>query len=205
MRPVVYHLVGPPGSGKRTVGLHLAELTGAVLLDNHLFRDAVYKPYGADGIRPVPPELQALGTQVWALGLQAARLAPPDVSQIFTAYLPALDTALASWQRIRDLAKDRNAHYVPVWLTCESKELTRRLTMPERAQRAKLRDPERLRKLMAENGLLPPPPDALLLDTTALSPADAARSIACHVDGQGASSTALHAARHRAKQSRPRK
>ncbi|CAM3250061.1 hypothetical protein DEDE109153_07325 [Deinococcus deserti] len=54
MCPVVYHLIGAPGSEKRTVGLKLAELTGAVLLDNHLFRDAVYKPYGADGLRPSP-------------------------------------------------------------------------------------------------------------------------------------------------------
>jgi hypothetical protein len=182
MRPKVYHLVGPPGIGKRTIGVHLAELTGAVLLDNHLFRDAVYKPYGADGLRPIPPEVQALGTQVWALGLQAARLAPRDVSHIFTAYLPALDSAVLSWQRVRDLATDRDADYVPVWLSCEAGELTRRVTMPERAERAKLRDPERLQRLLAENGSLPPPPGALHLDTTTLSPAVAARAIAGHHD-----------------------
>ncbi len=86
MSPTVYHLVGAPGSGKRTVGLHLERLTGAVLLDNHLFRDAIYKLYGADGLRPIPDEIQALGTQVQLLGLEAAKLAPPDVSQIFTPY-----------------------------------------------------------------------------------------------------------------------
>lgn len=52
--------------------MELATLTDAVLLDNHLFWDGVYKPYGADGIRPIPPELQQPGSQVWALGLQAA-------------------------------------------------------------------------------------------------------------------------------------
>lgn len=90
MSPTVFHLVGPPGSGKRTVGLQLVGLTGAVLLDNHLFNDAVFKPYGADGVRPIPDEIHDLAVQVRKLGLKAARLAPSDVNQIFTSYLRRL-------------------------------------------------------------------------------------------------------------------
>lgn len=180
MTPFVYHLVGPPGSGKRTVGLHLARLTGAVLLDNHLFRDAVYRPYGADGVRPIPPELQELGSQVWALGLQAARLAPHDVSQIFTAYHTAGASGEASAGRIRAVATDRGATYVPVWLECDVEELARRMTLPERHERAKMRDPLALRETLAASGLLPPPPDAIRIDTAALAPADAALLTASH-------------------------
>lgn len=180
MRPCVFHLAGPPGSGKKTVGEHLARLTGAALLDNHLFRDAVYRPYGADGVRPVPPELQALGAQVWALGLQAARLAPRDVSQIFTAYHTDGESGRASAERIRAVAVDRNAVYVPVWLECHEEELARRMTLPERRERAKLRDPVALREHLAVLGILPSPPGAIVLDAARLAPADAALLIASH-------------------------
>lgn len=180
MPPTVYHLVGPPGAGKRTVGLHLAQLSGAVLLDNHLFRDAVYRPYGADGVRPIPPELQELGSQVWALGLQAARLAPRHVSQIFTAYHTNRPSGQVSAGRIREVALDRGATYVPVWLECGLEELARRMTLPERRARAKMRDPLALRETLAASGLLPPPPDAICIDTAALTPADAALLIASH-------------------------
>lgn len=180
MSPVVYHLVGPPGSGKRTVGLRLAALTGAVLLDNHLFNDAVFKPYGADGIRPIPDEIHALAAQVRKLGLEAARLAPRDVSQIFTSYLTRRPSGPAALQLVRDLAAQRGAMYVPVWLECPEDELARRLPLPERRERAKMRDPEQLHVLLRESGILPPPSDAIRLDTTDLAPADAALLIASH-------------------------
>lgn len=178
--PALYHLVGPPGSGKRTVGLHLAALTGAVLLDNHLFRDAIYRPYGADGLRPIPPRIQALGTQVQLLGLEAATLAPPDVSHIFTSYLSTLDSGRDALTLMRDTAAARGAAYLPVWLACDPDELGRRVILPERQARAKLRDPDALRDLLRERGVLPPPPDAMVVDTTRLSPADAALLIAMH-------------------------
>lgn len=185
MPPVVYHLIGAPGSGKRTVGLELARLTGAVLLDNHLFRDAVYRPYGADGVRPIPPELQELGTQVWALGLQAARMAQPDVHQIFTAYHNAQDRGVAAAQRIREVALARQARYVPVWLECDIDELCRRMSLPERLQRAKMRDPQQLRLSLDAQGVLPPLPGALRIDTSVVSPAKAAGLIAIHASVPG--------------------
>lgn len=176
--PTVFHLIGPPGSGKRTVGLHLAALTGAVLLDNHLFRDAVYRPYGADGLRPIPPELQALGTQVWALGLQAARMAPGDVSQIFTAHHAGDAAGAAAAEQIRAVAVDRQARYVPVWLQCEVEELARRVALPERCDRAKLRDPAQLRQVLEARGMLEPHAGALMIDTGATPPVEAAQRIA---------------------------
>lgn len=178
MTPTVFHLVGPPASGKRTIGLHLAALTGAVLLDNHLFNDAVFRPYGADGVRPIPEEIRALAAQVRQLGLQAARLAPPEVDQIFTSHLTAQPSGHAALQWLRDLAAARNARYIPVWLTCPEEELTRRVALPERLERAKLRDPQRLLDTLHVRGTLAAPPDAFLLDTTKYAPAEAAQQIA---------------------------
>lgn len=176
----IFHLVGPPGSGKRTIGLKLSALTGAVLLDNHLFNDAVFKPYGADGLRPVPEEIHALAAQVRKLGLEAARLAPSDVSQIFTSYLTNRPSGPVALQLVRELAAARNARYIPVWLECGLDELERRLALPERLERAKMRDPAILRATLETSGLLSPPPDAIRIDTPALAPADAARLIAEH-------------------------
>lgn len=183
MTPFVWHLVGPPGSGKRTVGLHLARLTGAVLLDNHLFNDAVFKPYGADGLRPIPAEIHALAARVREAGLEAARLAPPDVNQIFTSYLTNRPSGPAALQRVRDLAAQRGATYLPVWLECSVEELARRLPLPERLERAKMRDPQQLRETLASAGMLAPPRDAVRIDTAALSPADSALLIV-HQAGQ---------------------
>ncbi|WP_420594813.1 hypothetical protein [Deinococcus sp.] len=140
MKPFVFHLVGPPASGKRTIGLALSRLTGAVLLDNHLFNDAVFKPYGADGLRPVPDEIHALAAQIRKLGLEAARLAPPDVSQIFTSYLTNRPSGPAALHLVRDLAAARSARYMPVWLECNMGELERRIALPERLERPKMRE-----------------------------------------------------------------
>lgn len=52
------------------------------------------------------------------------------------------------------------------------------MLLPERVERLKLRDPVQLRELMEQAGNLPPPPDALVLDTSTLQPSEAARQIA---------------------------
>ncbi|TSA83907.1 hypothetical protein FNU79_11530 [Deinococcus detaillensis] len=159
------------------MGLVLAELTGAVLLDNHLFNDAVFRPYGADGLRPIPDEIHALAAQVRKLGLEAACLAPPDVSHIFTSYLTTRPSGPAAIQARRDLVAVRSAIYVPVWLECNLSELERRMTLPERLERAKMRDVAMLRATLSSADLLPPPPDALVLYTSAFQPAESARQI----------------------------
>jgi len=102
------------------------------------------------------------------------------VSQIFTAYHTGGDSGRASAERIRAVAVDRNATYVPVWLECDVDELARRMTLPERRERAKMRDPQALREALATSGTLAAPPGALRLDTARLAPADAALLIASH-------------------------
>lgn len=180
MASTLYYLVGPPGSGKRTIGTYLEQLTGAVLLDNHLWNDPVFKAFGADGVRPVPPEIFALSAQVRQAGLAALRLAPPDRSHILTNYLTARESGREVLENVRGLAAVRGAIFVPVWLSCDLEELARRMPLPERAERLKLRDAGGLRRLLEEGGIQPPPPDAVHIDTVKLTPADAALLIASH-------------------------
>lgn len=178
------HLIGPPASGKRTIGQHLAKLVNAVLVDNHLFNDVVFKPYGADGIKPLPQEIMLLAEQVRQIGLQAVRLAPPEINHIFTNYLTQGPSGLATVQTFKDLASARGALYIPIYLQCQEEELFRRLDLPERQERAKLRNPEILRQSLDQHGLLEPPANAFCLETTSLPAHEAAQQIASYIHSQ---------------------
>ncbi|MFC5848977.1 hypothetical protein [Deinococcus petrolearius] len=179
-RSELFLLVGPPGSGKRTVGLELARLTGAALLDNHLINDPIFAAFGADGVRPLPPEVWTYTRQVRDVVLSAVAHAPREVGHIFTMYLGRGEQEEAFVGRFRALAAARGAHFVPVWLDCGAEELARRMDRPERRERLKLRDPAALRRLLDEMGQQPAPAGALHLNTAELSPADAALLIASH-------------------------
>ncbi|WP_119674665.1 AAA family ATPase [Deinococcus sp. RM] len=179
----LFYLVGPPGSGKRTVGKALSALTGAALLDNHLFNDPVFTAFGVDGVSPVPPELFDLAEEVRQVGLRALRLAPPARSHILTNYLSRVEEGEAVVAELRALAKERGAAFVPVWLDCPLPELERRMGLPERHERLKLRDPAQLRDLLDRAGTLPAPADALVLDTAHLEPLEAARRIVAFAAG----------------------
>lgn len=182
----LYLLVGPPGSGKRTVGRHLSRLTGAPLLDNHLTNDPVFQAFGLDGVRPVPPEAWSFTSRMRAVLREAVQATPPELSHIFTLYLTNQPGEAESLERFRALAAARGGTFVPVWLTCPVDELARRVTLPERSVgRLKLRDPEGLRMLLRDAGILPPPPDALILNTSAMKPEEAARRIAAFAGERG--------------------
>ncbi|MHA0040553.1 hypothetical protein [Deinococcus sp. PEB2-63] len=179
----LFYLVGAPGSGKRTVGKELSALTGAALLDNHLFNDPVFTAFGVDGVSPVPPELFDLAEEVRQVGLRALRLAPPARSHILTNYLSRVEEGEEIVAELRALARERGAAFVPVWLDYPLPELERRMGLPERHERLKLRDPVQLRDLLDRAGTLPAPPDALVLDTSHLEPLEAARRIVAFAAG----------------------
>lgn len=175
--PSIVYLVGPPASGKRTIGEALSTLTGAALVDNHLINDPIFRPYGADGITPLPGWLWDLVQQVRDATLTAARQAMPHVSHIFTNYLADKASEAEAVTELRDLAAHRSAQFLPVWLTCPPDELLRRVTLPDRERWHKMRDPEALQRLIEDKGMLAPPADALVLDTSTLGPDEAARKI----------------------------
>lgn len=181
MSPVLYHLVGWPGAGKRTIGTALAQQSGARLMDNHLMADPIFQAVGADGLTPLPEGTRPLVLKVWAAALEAVRdLAPPNLSHIFTSHLGERPVGQEHEivTQLREAAQARGARYVPVWLSCNDTELSRRVAQPDRADKLKLRDPDLLSQMLQTERLLAAPPDALLLDVTALDPQEAARQIA---------------------------
>ena len=179
----LFYLVGAPGSGKRTVGKALSALTGAALLDNHLTNDPVFLAAGISGNEPVSDEVWALCFAVRQSVRTATLHAPPTLAHIFTNYLTAQDQEWMNVERLRQLAAARGVPFVPGWLTCPLPELEQRMGLPERAERLKLRDPAQLRELLARAGTLPPPADALVLDTSRLGPLEAARRIVAFAGG----------------------
>ncbi|CAM3543019.1 AAA family ATPase [Deinococcus frigens] len=181
----LFYLVGPPGSGKRTVGKALSALTGAALLDNHLTNDPVFLAAGVSSDGEVSAEVWELCFDVRGAVRAAMLHAPPTLAHILTNYLTAEECEWRNVERLRELAAKRGVPFVPVWLTCPLPELERRMLLPERAERLKLRDPLRLRELMAKAGNLPPPPDALVLDTSALTPELTARRIVGFIQRTG--------------------
>lgn len=176
----LYYLVGPPGSGKRTVGKALSALTGAALLDNHLTNDPVFLAAGVSSDTTVSAEIWELCFDVRKAVRRAMLHAPCRLAHIVTNYLTAEEREWENVERLRELAVTRGVPFVPVWLECPLPELERRMLLPERMERLKLRDPAVLRDLMANAGNLPAPPDAIRLDTSRIGPHDAALVIAQH-------------------------
>ena len=204
--PHLFYLVGPPAVGKLTVARELERRTGAIVVDNHLVNDPVFVPMGVhrgEGIDAT----DELRRRVLSVVHEAAELAPTSFSHVFTNWLPDEPENAALVERLRDLARRRGARFVPVWLTADADELAARVVGPERTQRAKrlrsgplddvpglgdalaarvvapertrrakLMDPEVLRTLLPIREL-PPPPDAVVIDTTRIAPGEVADRI----------------------------
>ncbi|GHG09657.1 hypothetical protein GCM10017783_22740 [Deinococcus piscis] len=173
----LFYLIGPPGSGKRTVGLELSQLTGAALLDNHIINDPVFTAFGADG-GALPPEIWTFTRRVREVVLEAVAAAPAELSHIFTNYLADLPGEAETIDQFAALARQRGAAFVPVYLTCPTEELLRRMPLPERRARLKPNDPAALQEVLDKSGVLPVPQGMLTLDTSRLSPQQAAQAIA---------------------------
>ena len=174
-------LVGPPASGKRTIGAHLAERTGAALIDNHLINDPVFTALGVNGLGSLHPQAIPMAGRVRRIVHEAVLAAPPEMSHVFTNWLVDTPEDASAAQEIRDLASARAVEFYPVWLTCDPEQIRHRLTLPERAVRNKLRDPSQVDRILAQ-GTTPAPDDALQLETTNLNPADAASRILAWID-----------------------
>lgn len=176
--PTLFYLVGPPASGKLTIGRYLAQMSGASLIDNHLINDPVFQAIGTERGEPLPEPAIRLAAQVGAITREAARRASPSVDHVFTNWLVDDPNDVQTLQDLRDLAAARQAVFAPVWLHCPEHELVKRVVQQERQLKSKLRDPQVLVRQLSEYAPLPAPPDALQLDTSTLSAQHAAERIA---------------------------
>ena len=178
-------LTGPPAAGKRTVGALLAERTGARLIDNHLINDPVFTALGADGRGALPEVAFTMADRVREVVYEAVLAADPRISHIFTSWLIDTPQDAAKAEQFRALAARRGTDYHPVWLTCDEDELRRRVELPDRLVRNKLRDPSMVAEAVGR-GVAGAPDDALRIDTSSITAGETADRIAAWISDRGA-------------------
>ncbi|MEP7007841.1 MAG: hypothetical protein ABI810_17815 [Sphingomonas bacterium] len=173
-------LNGWPGAGKLSVGLALAELLDARLLDNHSWMN-------------VAIALTEFGSAAYYEAARAVRdvafgvvlALPPEVPIIFTNVNATGGTsgfAEEHWNAIRALAAKRKVPVISVMVDCHPDERARRIVSPERRLAKKLRDPEVLHRMMARRSLFDDGADYRhTVDTTHISPENCAGEIAAWI------------------------
>ncbi len=184
MHNTIVYLIGYPGVGKLTIAKALCQLTGAKLVDNHMANNPIFSIIGADRIVAIP---EAAWDRVKAvrdvLFDTILHVAPRTFSYVLTNVLLHDEGDSALFQQVRSLAAQRGSLFVPVVLHCEKQEHLKRVAAPDRAEHYKDAQPWRLEKLIAERPLLPiVHPHLLDLETTFLSPQQAANAILNHID-----------------------
>jgi predicted kinase len=178
----IIYLIGIPAVGKYTVAKEISRLTGAKVVDNQLINTPVFSVIGYDGTDafPFPQGAWAQIEKIQRAVLTVIRdLCPSDASFVFTNVLDAREAGDKAWfRRIERLAKQRNAAFFPVWLTCDVETIRRRKDTPERRARLKDIDLTNISWYLEKFEVLRVRhPNALTLDTSGLEPWQAARRI----------------------------
>ena len=167
-------LYGAPAVGKLTVARELARLTGYKLFHNHLTVDLVGSlfDFGSE-------QAERLSTRFRLEMFQEAALANlPGV--VTFVYARGDDDAFV--QQTIDAVEPHGGTVHFVLLTCEERELLRRVGQESRASFGKIRDAEQLQALRRRYDLDSPVPqrESLVVDTTHLLPQETARRIVRH-------------------------
>lgn len=168
MKLVVLH--GPPAVGKLTVARELARLTGWRLFHNHLVVDALLAVFEFGSA----PFIE-LRERIWH-DVFAAASAGGTPALIFT-FTPENSVSPSFVARLVAEARARGDESHFVALTCPESEIERRLAQPSRQGR-KLTSPALYRELR-DAGVFRTPvmPAGPAVDTSALTPAEAAARI----------------------------
>jgi hypothetical protein len=166
-------LFGRPGVGKLTIGRHLAERTGFRLFHNHLAFDLALSLFKFGS-----PEFIDLREEVWLSSL--VRAARSDLSGVIFTFGPESTVRDSFIPELQERIKGTGGLVSFVELTCAPDEHHRRLTQPDRAKYAKLRDVKTYEIAAAQGRFdhpVMPKPDHVV-DTTHMSAEEAAERIA---------------------------
>jgi ClpX C4-type zinc finger protein len=165
-------LFGLPGVGKLTVARELANLTGFKLFHNHLTVDLVGSLFEF-GSQP----FVELREKIW-LAVFSEAAATGLSGLIFTF---AFDRTVRSTfiEHTREVIESSGSEILFVELRCSTEELESRIEHPSRKKFGKLSDVEGFRQLKEAGAFVDPgiPDDRLVVETTSLSPSDAANLI----------------------------
>lgn len=164
-------IYGQPASGKLTVGKALEAMTGIALFHNHLVVDTVAAafPFGSEAF-------VRLREKFWLDVFHTA--AAIDRSLIFT-FAPESTVAEDFPKRVCETVEAEGGRVLFVGLTLNAEDQERRLSNEERSVFGKLQSIQLLRQLRADYAhcMANMPPAALTIDTSMVSPAEAAAQI----------------------------
>jgi len=166
-------LYGAPGVGKLTVARELAARTGFKVFHNHLTTDLVTSlfPFGSE------PMVRLTSRYRIEMLAEAAKADLPGVIHTLVYGKGPDDDFM---QDLIDAAEDHGGHATLVLLRCDPDILMERIVSESRGEFGKLRTPETLRRLLAEQSLMEPFPhrSSIVIDNTHMTPADVASLIA---------------------------
>ena len=170
MKLVFLH--GLPGVGKLTVARELAGLTGFRIFHNHLTVDLVESMFEF-GSQP----FVELRETIWLAAFKQA--AEAELAGLIFTF--AFDrTVRGSFiGNVRNIIESNGGEVLFVELKCSPEELVRRITHPSRQKFGKLTSLELFRELSAAGAFVDPgiPAKRLVVETTKVSPSEAARLI----------------------------
>lgn len=165
-------LYGLPGTGKLTIARELAEITGYKLFHNHLAVDLLLSVFEFASTPFVE-----LRESIWLSVFEEAA-AIPLPALIFT-FNPENSVQQSFIENMMRTVSSFDGNVLFIEITCELRELERRIDTPERRNHKKLVSLELFRKLNA-NGVFDSPklPEPhLILDSTRTPPRENAQKI----------------------------
>lgn len=182
--PIVY-LIGLAGTGKLTVAREMArQRPDYLVVDNHKINNVVFSLLDLKG--PVPDDAWEAVERIRDSVLSALpTLISPERPVVLTNDLDDDDPwAWMIFYKVAVMAQKRQTSLIPIRLVCSQEELVRRGTTPERARAHKNTDERLLADRANSRRVLEPPHgfSTLTLDTTSLTPSDAAAEIFSHID-----------------------
>lgn len=176
----IIYLFGFPGTGKYTIAKEISRQANFTLVDNHLTNNPVFSVIRQDGVTKITPEVWSNCKKIWEIVWDTIHsVAPSSMSYILTNHLAEQDEVDREWfSRIVSHVERRRAAFLPVRLLCSEEELRRRIVMPERRERMKLSDAERISQFCREEAVLKPDhPNLFELDVTSIAADEAAQII----------------------------
>jgi len=183
LKNTIIHLNGFPGTGKYTVAKEIVKQADVRLVDNHLINNPVFSLMRLDGKTEIPESAWVNIRVIRQAVLDTmARISPAEYNFVMTNVLfdddPGDHDIMA---RVMDIVRQRQSIFVPVKLVISDvAEHVKRITDPARETRMKETDPDAPARYAQSTLLKTDHPNLLVLDVTALPPAESARAILAH-------------------------
>jgi chloramphenicol 3-O-phosphotransferase len=171
----IIYLFGYSGCGKLTIARAIQAQMDCIVAHNHLINNVIFSLIDADGKSKLPEAVWRNVKRVRSAAFDTIRdLAKPGRTFVLTNTLLDNDPEDAEWfQDVVQLARDRNAFFLPVRLTLSPEELARRVVSPGRAEQFKEVDPvAAMKKANQSQVLRPQGHDVLEMDITTMTAED---------------------------------